>query len=79
MGGGEKEFLKNKKKSPKSHPNGENILLFLEKDWHWNNKTYSVDHLLRLIRSAKEVLQVSCLFVFVVVFVFFKKISASAE
>ena len=43
--------------SERSHPRGENILLWLEKDWHWNAGKYGLDVLNDKIDSAREVLQ----------------------
>lgn len=44
-------------RSEHSHPRGENILLWLEKDWHWRIDVYGLDHLNDVINSAREILQ----------------------
>ena len=43
--------------SEHSHPRGENVLLWLEKDWHWNVGGHGLDVLNDKIDSAREVLQ----------------------
>ena len=43
--------------SEHSHPRGENILLWLEKDWHWNADKYGLNVLNEKIDSAREFLQ----------------------
>jgi len=44
-------------KSPHSHPRGENVMLWLEKDWHWNVAMYGLNVLNDRINSAREILQ----------------------
>ena len=43
--------------SEHSHPRGENVLLWLEKDWHWNVGGHGLDVLNDTIDSARELLQ----------------------
>ena len=43
--------------SEHSHPRGENVLLWLEKDWHWNVGGHGLDVLNDKIDSARELLQ----------------------
>lgn len=43
--------------SSASHPNGENIMLWLEKDWHWNLDEHGLNIINNIINSSRELLQ----------------------
>jgi hypothetical protein len=50
-------FCRQAEQSPQSHPNGENVLLFLEKDWHLTPPYGSGDALERRFTSANSLMQ----------------------
>ncbi|KAL7536442.1 hypothetical protein ACHAWF_005464, partial [Thalassiosira exigua] len=52
------KFCRAAESHPSSHPNGENLLLFLEKDWVLHDRDHvNVDHLEELFRSINALIQ----------------------